>query len=69
MRPQLPCDDSGFGRAFFDSLPLLHSAVKPNEFLAICFIVCNSALKHKLLHRLIQLNLGCFTGIAFEVNV
>ena len=56
-----------FDQTCFDSFPWVHPAVRLYWLPAYCCIVFSNVLRHKLLHKLIQVNFGSFEGMVSEV--
>lgn len=48
---------------------LSHPAVRLHELLVGCSTAFNNVLGHQLLHSLIQLNVGLFEGVTFDISV
>lgn len=48
---------------------LSHPAVRLHELLVGCSTVFNNVLGYQLLHSLIQLNVGLFEGVTFDIGV
>ena len=58
-----------FDQTCFDSFPWVHLAVRLYWLPAYCCIVFSNVLRHKLLHKLIQVNFGSFEEMVSEVSV